>query len=159
MFRQLNSLAFGLTLLVGHGLSHTARAETPVPHRARGVGQVLMQIDPTPENPVGVQLYVIDGTATLMGRFTSEGITYFTADGMVSGELFVTAADGSTISNTYVGSFAPIDATTFEFTVEQTWGGGTGRLEGVTGQTSGAARLDAITGAFPAASAGVWILP
>ena len=114
---------------------------------------------PTPENPVGVQYYVIEGTSTLVGRFKSEGITYFTLDGMVSGVLFVTAADGSTISHTYVGSFAPVDATTFEFNVVQTWGDGTGRLEGVTGQADATALLDAVTGAFPAIADGVWVLP
>lgn len=159
MFRRHTSLAFGLIAVTAWGAAQTALAETPVPLRARGDGQVLVQIDPTSEDPVGVQYYVIEGTSTLTGRITSEGITYFTLDGMVSGVLVVTAADGSTITSNYVGSFAPVDATTFKFTVEHTWGDGTGRLTGVTGQAIGTALLDAVTGAFPADANGLWILP
>lgn len=157
--RRIRLLVFVFVVAAVHGGTHAVFAETPVPFRASGTGQILLQIDPTPGNPVGVQYYVINGVATLTGRFTSTGITYFTLDGFVSGELHVTAADGSTIDNTYTGTFAPIDATTFEFNVVQIWGDGTGRLAGVSGEADATAILDALTGSFPASAEGVWILP
>jgi hypothetical protein len=120
------------------------------------------QVNPTPQNPVGLQQYTAEGHSTLLGRVTARGTTFFTADGRVlpTSSFVVAAADGSTMSVRYSGTFAPIPGTpNVQFTIEAVWGTGTGRLAGVTGRSTGSAVLNGLTGAFGVGHQGVWTLP
>ncbi len=158
---SLRRAALAVATLAVLTLAGTAQAQT-VPLRGSGEGQVIRQVNPTPENPVGEQEYVAEGHLTLLGRISVHGTTFFTADGRVLPPSFfvVTAADGSTIAGRYSGTFAPIPGTpNLEFTVEAVWGEGTGRLAGLTGRSTITAVLDGLTGAFDWQMRGVWTLP
>src|SRR5262249_5718138 len=130
-----------------------------VPIKGSADGQVIFQIDPTLQNPVGVQVYEATGESTLLGRFTDQGISYFTLDGSVTGTFVVTAADGSTVSGSYSGTLAMIPGTLdFEFELESVIESGTGRLAGISGGDTTVGVLDGLTGAFHFDASGVWIL-
>jgi hypothetical protein len=158
MFHPRKTFAVGLAVLMSLGAANAARAQT-IPLKASGVGQVLVQIDPTPDTP-GVQVYEVRGVSTLAGRTTGSGTTFFTLDGLVEGTFVAVSADGETITGSYAGTWAPIpDTSLFRFDVETDWADGTGRFEGVTGQSSTVAVLDGLTGAFDWAHDGEWVLP
>ena len=75
------------------------------------------------------------------------------------GSFTSTAADGSTISGIYYGTFAPIGGGLFEFNVTAEWLVGTGRLEGVTGIGDVVAVLDGATGLLHYDTDATWDLP
>jgi len=153
-------LALGLTVVIGLGQAGPAAADTTVPIRGSANGQVILQIDPTDENPVGVQVYEAKGQSTLLGRFTDRGISFFTSDGSVTGVFVLTAADGSTVSGSYSGTLVPIpDTPNFEFELEAVFESGTGRLAGISGGGTTVGVLDGHTGAFHFDVSGDWILP
>jgi hypothetical protein len=140
--------------------THGSIPQHSVPAQGSADGQVILQINPTPDNPVGVQVYEAAGQSTLLGRYTQRGITFFTADGDVTGSFVMTAADGSTVSGSYSGTVAPIPGTTdFEFNVKVVFESGTGRLAGITGGADVVAVLDGQTGAFHYDFSGDWIRP
>jgi hypothetical protein len=137
-------------------------AQHSVPARGSADGRVIFQINPTPEHPVGVQVYEATGEATLLGRFTDRGISYFTADGAVlpTSSFVLTAADGSTVSGNYSGTLAPIPGTPdFRFELAGVVKSGTGRLAGITGNLTAVGVLNGLTGTFHFDVSGEWILP
>jgi hypothetical protein len=162
MNRLFSFRPFGLGVVFLGVLTFAAAAQAQtVPLKASGEGQVLFQIDPTEENPVGIQVFRASGVSTLLGTFTGGGITLFTADGdVLPGSMFTAVTpDGSTIVNTYSGSFAPVPGTAdFMFVVDQEWGNGTGRLAGLSGENDLVAVLDGLTGAFTFEASGDWFL-
>jgi len=129
-----------------------------VPINGSADGEVIFQIDPTLQNPVGVQVYEATGESTLLGRFTDRGISFFTLDGSVTGTFVLTAADGSTVSGSYSGTLA-LGSATPTFEVETVVESGTGRLAGISGGDTTVGVLDGLTGAFHFDASGVWILP
>jgi hypothetical protein len=157
MFQQLRMLGLGL-IIAGLSLVHpgAARAQT-TPLKGSGVGQVIFQIDPTPDSP-GVQVYRVDGVATLAGRVTGTGITFFTLGGAVEGSFVATSANGDTVDGDYAGTWAPVNPTTFRFDVETAWHDGTGRFVGITGESDAVAILDGLTGAFEWTHDGIWMI-
>jgi hypothetical protein len=161
MVPPLRSLALALTLVAGLAWASPAVAGPTIPAKGSATGQVTLQVNPTPENPVGRQEYVATGTATLLGRYTHRGVTFFTADGQVlpTSSYVLTTADGATVAGNYSGTVAPIPGTAnFRFAVAVD-GRGTGRLAGVTLRQNTVAILDGLTGAFRYESLGVWIRP
>lgn len=137
----------------------SAIADPTTPLIGAGTGQIVHQIDPTPENPVGVQYYLFQGNVTRMGKVSGFGMTRFSPIGEVlPGSFFIaTAADGSTIMGFYSGSFAPIPNTNnFRFDVQVDWGAGTNRLAGLTGSSETIAVVNGLTGAFTWKHDGVW---
>jgi len=149
MLMSFRMSAFGLAALFGLISAAPAQAGHTVPVKASSSGQVLFQIDPTPDQPVGVQVYDAVGHSTVLGHYLQRGITFFTPDGNVSGVFVLTASDGSTVSGSYTGTFAPIPGTPdFEFQTESVFENGTGRLAGATGGASNVAVLDGMTGTF-----------
>jgi hypothetical protein len=160
MLLSLRTLALGLIVVAGLGLQNAAQAERVIPATGSVEGQIIFQVLPTPEQPVGIQVYDATGTGTFIGKHVNRGVTFFTADGDVFGVFQVTAADGSTVSGSYVGSFAPIPGTPdVEFVVEVTWESGTGRLEGVSGGCDVVAVVEGLTGVLTYDYEGLWILP
>jgi hypothetical protein len=69
-----------------------------------------------------------------------------------------TAADGSTISGNYAGTYQII-GNQVRYNVTANWVTGTGRLAGVTGTASVVALLNATTGTFHYDDVGTWTLP
>jgi hypothetical protein len=111
---------------------------------------------------VGLQVHVGEGHSTLLGSLTWYGITVFTAGGEVLDSSFAvsTADDGSTLVQSYSGSFAPIpDTADFTFTIDSVFGAETGRLAGLTGASTATAILDGATGTFEVEHNGTWTLP
>jgi len=159
-FLLLRQVAAGLIAVTSLQLVGTAAAQTTVPARGSASGQVILQINPTPEDPVGVQVYSAAGRSSLLGGYTQTGITLFTANGDVTGTAVWTTSDGSTFSFSYTGTVTPIPGTTdFLFDLEAVGGVGTGRLAGVTADIAGQVVLDGLTGAFHYDFGGIWILP
>jgi hypothetical protein len=157
-FRQAVLAAAVLTLL---GAS-PALAGPTVPLRGSGTGQVIRQVNPTPQNPVGELEYVVQGNMTLLGRVTARGTSFFTPDlrRLPTSFYVARAADGSTITGRYSGTVTPIPGTpNFAFADEVVWGEGTGRLAGVTGRSRLTGVLNGLTGAFVWEHRGVWIRP
>ena len=118
-----------LILLAGIASSpfSTARAQT-VPHREHCTG-TLTAIVP------GTMFFTGIGVATHFGQYSIEGRHDFDALGnILNGEFTSTAADGSTLSGIYSGTYTPLPDGTFSFDVHALWLEGTGRLEGVTGE-------------------------
>ena len=129
-----------------------------VPHKESCNGTLTNVIPPTESSP-GRMDFVGKGVATHTGKYQIVGGHDFTPDGNLEGTFTSTAADGSTISGMYEGTFAPIGGTLFQFNVTVVWTNGTGRLEGVTGIADVVAVLDAATGEFHYDGDGTWTLP
>ena len=73
-------------------------------------------------------------------------LTGFTTNGIAWGRPVgvAVAADGSTISGTYEGTYTVLDNGQIQFDVRVLWLEGTGRLEGVTGEADTVAILDGL---------------
>jgi len=141
-----------LSVVACLSLADSVRAET-VPHKEKSTGQITSDTGSR-------QDWVAEGTGTHFGRYTESGHHDYSAlDGSLSGEFTVTAADGSTISGTYEGSFFPIGGGFFQFEVTVQWTEGHGRFEGVTGSGSASAILDGATGAVVISAGGLWDRP
>jgi hypothetical protein len=136
-----------------------------VPHKESADGQLTLVINPTPKNPVGTMQWVAQGNATQMGKYGQTGGHNFSAPnaqgvGLVyNGTFTSTAADGSTISGSYSGTYTVLGNNQIRFNVTALWQTGTGRLAGVTGKADVVALMNATTGAFHYDDAGFWILP
>jgi hypothetical protein len=142
---------FLLGLVATLGLSATASAQT-VPHKESSAGQLT--------NVTATQMdWVAAGTGTHIGAYTEVGSHLYFPDGSLYGVFTVTAADGSTVSGTYEGTFAPIGGGLFQFEVDVYWEEGTGRLEGVTGVGTATAILDGATGKIVVQAGGLWSQP
>jgi len=81
--------------------------------------------------------------------------------GNVSGHDTLLAADGSTISANYTGTYTPLATGQIRFDLSVTWHTGTGRLTGATGQSNLVAFLDGLApgAAFRYESLGNLVLP
>jgi hypothetical protein len=107
-----------------------------LPHREQCSG-ILTDVQP------GVLFFAGSGVASYFGRYSIEGSNNFDNLGNVTDGVFTTmAADGSTISGIYFGTYAPLAGTQVRFNVHVEWQQGTGRLEGVTGQAEVVAILE-----------------
>ncbi len=144
-FRRL-TLFVGLCAALAPVLPGRADAPSSIPHRESAEGQVIFQRDPTPELPVGRQDFVAIGRGTHIGRYTQVGGHDFFLDGTLVGAFETTAADGSTISGVYEGTYEFLDERFILFVVTAEWRGGTGRLEAYSGSGEVVAILDAATG-------------
>jgi hypothetical protein len=150
---------FGNLVAVGMmvaGLSHAqavyAAGPHNVPHREKSSGTITSVT--TTSTTSGHLEFAGTGTATHFGDYSQEGGNDFvfvtTTMGLVQkGKFTTTAADGSTITGVYSGTFTVHAPNLIEFDVTATWQTGTGRLAGVTGQAVVVAFLN---GVFPGAS-------
>jgi hypothetical protein len=131
---------FGVALLAAVAtlsLAGSAWAQT-VPHKEHCTG-TLTDVVP------GTLFFAGQGEATHFGLYTIEGSNDFDADGNVFGGVFTTtAADGSTISGIYAGTYTPLADGKVRFDVHVHWLEGTGRLAGVTGEADTVAILDGV---------------
>jgi len=135
------------------GMPVSALAGPTVPHFESCDGKVAF---PSP----GVLTFSGVGVATHMGRYTISGGNQTTPDGQVKFGTFTSvAADGSTISGVYAGTFALLPNNKVQFNVNVQWLKGTGRLTGVTGQASVVAVIDLPTLTYHYDTVGTWTLP
>jgi hypothetical protein len=136
-----------------------------VPHKESTDGHLTSSINPTATNPLGTQTWVAAGNATQFGSYTEVGSHNFTAPdaqgvGLILNGVFTsTAADGSTISGTYSGTYTSLADGTVEYHVTPIWVQGTGRFAGVTGQGDVIAVLNGTTGTFHFDTVATWSLP
>jgi hypothetical protein len=121
-------------------------------------------INPTAQT-LGTMKFIAQGNATQMGNYSQVGGHNFTAPNaqgvgqVVNGVFTSTAADGSTISGTYSGTYTVLPNNQIRFNVRALWLSGTGRLAGVTGQADVVALMNATTGTFHYEDSGTWTLP
>lgn len=149
-----------LTVLAALWLAGSAQAGPTVPHKASCDGQLTSVIPPTPTNPLGSMAVTGRGVATHLGGYTFQGTHNFTNDGRIlNGQYTNTAADGSTVSGTYAGTFTPIAPNVFRFSVRVLYLSGTGRLAGVTGVCDAVATVNVANGFFHYDELGTWTLP
>jgi hypothetical protein len=155
--RLIRASASEFSVVAVLALAGPAVAGKKVPLRGTGEGQVIYQVDPTPEAPEGIQVYIATGRANVMGEARVFGVTFLTAEGQASGYAFFITSDGSTIVNEYEGMITPIpDSTTVRFEIETRWHSGTRRLSGLTGCSDAEAILNVTTGVFDVVHAGYW---
>jgi hypothetical protein len=119
-----------------------AGAGVIVPHREHATG-TLTDVVP------GTLYFAGTGTAAHFGRYTITGSNCFDDQGNVlNGTFTTTAADGSTISGIYSGTYTVLSDGTVRFDVQVQWLEGTGRLARVTRDADVVAYLD---GVYPGA--------
>jgi len=105
-----------------------AVAASEAPFKEKGVGTVMV-LAPDHIEFAGV------GTATHLGKYTEVGGNDLDALGNITnGQFTITAADGSTLSGVYSGTYAPLSTGEIQFTLDVDYQVGTGRLTGVTGE-------------------------
>lgn len=129
----------GLALAIAASLvcSQGAEAKTKQ-HRERCTGTITDVIN-------GNLSFAGQGLATHFGRYTIEGSNDVDDQGNVlNGQFTTTAADGSTLSGVYSGTYTPLPDGRFRFDVHASWLVGTGRLEGVTGEGDVVALLQGV---------------
>ena len=135
MFRPLAQL--GSTILATLVIVGVSTAAT-VPMRQRATG-TLTDIVP------GHLTYSGQGQASLLGGYTVVGSADFDNLGNVlNGHDTVTTADGATIAADFAGTYTPQIDGSIRFDLVVAWGSGTGRLTGVTGQSTLVAYLDTL---------------
>lgn len=135
---SLRRVGFALAAFAAVGLASPALAGPEVPHKEHAAG-TLVGVEP------GTLYFAGEGRATHFGRYSIEGSNDFDDAGNVfNGQFMTTAADGSTISGTYEGTFTPLSDGSVRFDVHVLWLEGTGRLAGVTGEADVVAFLDAV---------------
>ena len=121
-------LAVGL----GFCLAGTASAQV-VPHKEKASGTI--HVSELISDTVAVQEWSAQGTATHMGNYTQTGshkVDLLTGE-IFDGEFTSVAADGSTASGIYSGTFTLNADGTVRYEVTAIWLEGTGRLEGLEG--------------------------
>jgi hypothetical protein len=138
-FTPLRRIALAVLALVGSlTLAASAGAGPTVPHKERCAGTIRAVLP-------GTLFFAGEGNATHFGEYSIVGSNDFDADGNVlNGEFITTAADGSTISGVYEGTYTPLPNGQVRFDVHVLWLEGTGRLEGVTGEGDVVAILDGV---------------
>jgi hypothetical protein len=159
MRRLFKSLVPALAV-VGLTLASPAFA-AEVPHKEKSSGTINTSalISPT----VAFQAFSGTGLATQMGAYTQTGShkANLVTGEIYDGEFTSVAADGSTISGIYFGSFTlnPDGSATYKVTA--LWLEGTGRLEGVTGSADVVAVVSGTTAGstYRYTDEGTWILP
>jgi len=134
-----------LAAILGLVLAGTGRAETK-PHKESTDGTINVSelVSPT----VAVQEWTAEGRATQFGRYTEAGghKADLATGAIYDGEFESTAADGSTASGIYFGSFTINADGTVDYEVTAIYLSGTGRFQGLDGVASVAAHA---TGAAP----------
>jgi hypothetical protein len=128
-------------------------------------GQTISVIPPSETNPYTHMIGAGEGWATQLGHYKetfSHDITAPDAEGhglILHGRFTSTAADGSTITGTYSGTYTLLANNMVRFNVTPVWVEGTGRLAGITGQGTAVAVLNMTTGAFHVDTVALWRLP
>jgi hypothetical protein len=138
-FRKLSFvLAIILTVIAGQMQASAARAKTePQKEHCKGT---LTSVVP------GTLFFAGRGVATHFGKYTIVGSNDFDNEGNVlNGRFTTTAADGSTISGIYFGTYTALASGQVRFDVHVLWLEGTGRLAGVTGEADVVALLDGVS--------------
>jgi hypothetical protein len=141
-----------LAVVAGLSIANSAQAQS-VPYKEHSEAQIISTVG-------NRQDFVAVGQGTHIGNYTESGHHFFFEDGTLVGEFTHIAADGSTVSGAYAGTFSIIGDTGFaRFDVDVVWLSGTGRLEGVTGTGTAFAILELATGQAVISATGVWDLP
>jgi hypothetical protein len=123
LFTALVSTALATLALVG-----VAEAAATVPMKERATGALVTFVP-------GQMSYTGQGHATHLGHYKVTGSANFDALGNVfNGQFTQVAADGSTLSGTHSGTYAPVPSGQIRFDVDLVWVSGTGRFAGATGQ-------------------------
>jgi hypothetical protein len=132
MSQQLGKWSFVPAVLVGLVLTAPAAAGPTVPHKESCSGTITGL---TVNGQIAAQTFAGVGNATHLGRYRiSGGHQLNLATGQVlNGRFTSIAADGSTISGSYSGTFTEISPGVFQFKVHVLYTTGAGRLAGVTG--------------------------
>lgn len=112
---------------------------------------------------VAVQEFSGGGNATHMGKYTQTGshkVDLATGE-IFDGEFTSVAADGSTASGVYSGSFTINADGTVSYFVSAIWLGGTGRFEGLFGIADVEALATGVEpgSTFEYVTDGAWLLP
>jgi hypothetical protein len=138
MIRRTFCFGWTLPALVAcWSFAGAAQAQT-VPHKEHCTG-TLVEVVP------GTLFFAGEGHATHFGDYSITGSNDFDDQGNVTNGQFTTvAADGSTISGTYEGTYTVLADGKIQFKVHVLWLEGTGRLEGVTGEADTVAILDGL---------------
>jgi hypothetical protein len=127
----------GAALVSALGIGGDSHAHT-VPHKEHCQG-TLTRVVP------GTLYFAGEGEATHFGKYTITGSNDFDAAGHVLDGKFTTiAADGSTISGVYAGTYTVLGPDQVRFDVHVLWLEGTGRLAGVTGEADTVAFLNGV---------------
>ncbi len=137
---MLRSLANLLVVVMTLGLFAAPAAARPtIPIREHCEGTVTNALP-------GTLFFAGEGVGSHWGRYSIEASNDFDAQGNITnGEFTTTAADGSTISGIYSGTYSALPSGKIRFDVTAQWLVGTGRLEGVTGVGVVVAILDGVT--------------
>lgn len=136
-------------------VGHETDSGPTVPYKGRASG-TLTTVSP------GFLSFTAIGNATHLGRYTEVGSNNFDEFGNVSNGVFTyTAADGSTLSGTYSGTYTPLPTGDIRFNVNVDYVQGTGRLAGVTGDAQLVATLSgvALGAAFTYETRGSLVFP
>lgn len=137
MRHYITKLSLALTILA-LACSPGVAGERTVPHKEHGKGELE-------DVGEGFLTFMGGGVATHFGKYTQTGGNEFDDMGNVTDGFFTTtAADGSTISGIYFGSYTVNDDGTVTFDVTALWQEGTGRFEGVTGEARVIAQLEGV---------------
>ena len=153
MFQRLGKCVAGV--LAASVLVGVAIAASEVPYKEKGFG-VVTSLAP------GHIEFASSGTATHIGKFTEIGGADFDDQGHITSGAFVfTAKDGSTLSGTLFGTYAPLPTGELQFTLNASYQVGTGRFTGVTGQAEVVAVLQSLVpgAAFQYQGLGSLLLP
>ena len=152
-FVSFRRSALALVALSVLGFAGPAPAGPSVPYRESCNGSVAF---PSP----GVLTFSGRGVASIMGRYAISGGNQITADGrIINGTFTSMAADGSTISGIYFGTFRNLPNNLVRFDVTAVWQQGTGRLAGVTGRAAVVAIVNLNNNTFHYDTLGTWTLP
>jgi hypothetical protein len=132
-----------------------------VPHKERTAGTV--DVSEMESTTTAVQAWTAKGNATHMGKYSQVGshkVNLSTGE-ILDGVFTSTAADGSTVSGIFYGTFALNGDGSADYSVTAIWLSGTGRFEGLTGIADVAAHATGVTAGstFRFVTDGVWNLP
>jgi hypothetical protein len=128
-------------------------------------GQVTSVVPPMGDDKYTHMTGAGEGWATQLGLYKetfSQDITPADAQGtglILNGRFTSTAADGSTITGSYSGTYTLLANNMVRYNVTPIWEEGTGRLAGITGEGTAVAVLNLATGAFHVDTVAVWKLP
>lgn len=130
-------------------LAGVASAASHLPLKEKAVG-ALTSVAP------GYLEFAAHGQANHFGNYTEVGSANVDLAGNVSnGQFTITAADGSTISGVFAGTYAPLPTGQVQMQVTAVYTSGTGRFAGATGSVSIVALVDGLAPGAPVAYHGV----
>ncbi len=124
-----------------------ARAARVVPHKEKCAGTLTAVLPPSATLPLPSLQFAGVGMATHLGRYRITGSNQFNPQTgeVLNGQFTSVAADGSTISGTYAGTFREIAPNVVQFNVRVLYLRGTRRLAGVTGVADTVAVLNGVS--------------